>query len=91
MPHPVRVGLIGANGTVTLRHTGRLHHIGTGRTHAGTHVLLLVRDLGIRIIDAATGELLRDLTLDPTRNYQPASRPPGPTPGTPSRRKHPGP
>ena len=27
-----------------------------------------------------TGELLRDLTLDPARNYQPTGRPPGPRP-----------
>jgi hypothetical protein len=57
--------------TVSLRHSGRLHHIGVGRTHARTHVILLVQDLHIRIIDAATGELLRSLTLDPGRNYQP--------------------
>jgi transposase InsO family protein len=67
----VRTDIIGANGTVTLRHAGRLYHIGTGRTHARTHVLLLIRDLDIRIINAATGELLRQLTLDPDRNYQP--------------------
>jgi hypothetical protein len=29
-------------------------------------------------INAATGELLRELTLDPTRNYQSTGRPPGP-------------
>jgi Integrase core domain len=75
----VRADIIGATGTVTLRHAGKLYHIGVGRTHAGTHVLLLVRDLSIRIINAATGELLRDLTLDPSRNYQPTDRPPGPT------------
>ena len=46
-------------------------------------ILLLVQDLDIRIIHAATGELLRDLTLDPTRNYQPTGRPPGPNPRTP--------
>ena len=61
------------------RHQGRLYHIGVGRIHARTHVLLLIRDLDIRIIDAATGELLRQLTLDPDRNYQPTGRPPGPT------------
>ena len=44
---------------------------------------MLVQDLHTRIIDAATGELLRDLTLDPSRNYQPTGRPTGPTPGTP--------
>ena len=56
---------------------GRLHHIGIGRTHAGTHVLLLVQDLHIRVVDAATGELLRELTIDPSRDYQPtgATRP----------------
>jgi hypothetical protein len=49
-------------------------------THAGTHVLLLVQDLHVRAIDAATGELLRELTIDPTRDYQPTRKPPGPTP-----------
>ena len=70
------------------RHAGRLYHIGVGRTHAGTHVLLIIQDLRIRIVDAATGQLLRDLTLDPATNYQPTGRPPRPTPGTsPSSRK----
>jgi transposase InsO family protein len=79
----VRADRPGTNGAVTLRHGGKLYHIGTGRTHARTHVLLLVQDLHIRVINAATGELLRELILDPTRNYQPTGRPPGPPPGTP--------
>jgi transposase InsO family protein len=87
----VRTDIIGATGTLTLRTGGKLYHIGAGRTHARTHVLMLVRDLDIRIIDAATGELLRQLTLDPARNYQPTRRPPGPTPGTPRKRRHPEP
>ena len=61
-------------GCVTLRVNGRLHHIGVGRTHTGTDVMLLVQDLHIRVIHAATGELLRDLVLDPRKDYQP----PGP-------------
>jgi len=64
-------------GLVTLRHQGRLYHIGTGRPHAGTRVLLLVQDLHIRIINAATGELLRELTLNPDKSYQPTGRPQG--------------
>ena len=76
----VRTDKIDQTGCVTLRVAGRLHHIGIGRTHAGTHVLLLVQDLDVRVIDAATGELLRELTLDPTRDYQPTGRPPGPVP-----------
>jgi transposase InsO family protein len=79
----VRRDRIDTNGVVTLRHGGRLYHIGIGRPHAGTHVLLLVQDLHIRIIDAATGELLRDLTLDPDRNYQPTGKPRRPPPTSP--------
>jgi transposase InsO family protein len=67
-------------GCVTLRAAGRLHHIGVGRTHTGTDVLMLIQDQHIRVIHAATGELLRELTLDPTRDYQPTGKPPGPTP-----------
>jgi Integrase core domain len=78
----VRTDRIDQTGCVTLRVNGRLHHIGIGRTHTGTHVLLLVQDLDIRVIDAATGELLRELTLDPTRDYQPTGKPPGPAPKT---------
>jgi transposase InsO family protein len=79
----VRRDRIDHSGVVTLRHAGRLHHIGIGRTHARTHILLLVQDLHIRVINAATGELLRELTLDPDRDYQPTGRPPGPPKGTP--------
>jgi transposase InsO family protein len=87
----VRHDIIDADGKVTLRHAGKLYHIGVGRAHARTRVLLLVQDLHIRIIDAATGELLRELTLDPARNYQPTGRPPGPPPRTPRQSKHPEP
>jgi transposase InsO family protein len=76
----VRTDRIDSTGCVTLRLAGRLHHIGIGRTHAATHVLLLVQDLHVRVIDAATGELLRELTINPTRDYQPTGRPPGPPP-----------
>jgi hypothetical protein len=67
----VRTDRVSKTGNLTLRHNGRLHHIGIGRTHAGTHVLLLIEDLDIRVIHADTGEILRELTLDPTRDYQP--------------------
>lgn len=79
----VRFDRIDNVGTVTLRVNGRLHHIGVGRTHARTHVILLVHDLDVRIIDAATGELLRELVIDPNRDYQPTGAPRGPTRTTP--------
>jgi hypothetical protein len=56
-----------------------MYSIGIGRTHTGTRVIVLSQDLDIRIIDAATGELLRELILDTTKRYQPTGRPLGPT------------
>jgi hypothetical protein len=49
---------------------------------------MLIQDLDVRIIDAATGELLRRLTLDPARIYQPTGRTHAPRP---RQRRHPGP
>jgi transposase InsO family protein len=75
----IRRDKISKAGSVTLRVAGRLRHIGVGRTYAGTYVYLLVQDLDVRIVDAATGELLRELTIDPRRDYQPTGAPKGPT------------
>jgi transposase InsO family protein len=72
-----RPGRVSATGTITIRAGGSLRHIGIGRPHAGTRVLILTRGPHIRIIHPATGELLRDLTLDLTRNYQPSGAPRG--------------
>ena len=78
-PHPdgttsawrIRHDHIDTTGTVTLRHNGRIHHIGIGRRHAHTQILMIIQDLNIRIINPTTGELLRQLTLNPNRDYQP--------------------
>ena len=67
----IRHDRIDKSGTVTLRVHGQLRHIGIGRTHTGTHVILLVDDLQVRVVNAATGELLRELQIDPERDYQP--------------------
>lgn len=67
----VRHDKVSKTGNVTLRVHGKLRHIGVGRTHKGTHVLMLVQDLDVRVVDAITGELLRELTINPALNYQP--------------------
>jgi hypothetical protein len=78
-PHyRVRTDKIDPSDTVTLRHDSRLHHIGLGRLLAGTRVYVRTADLQIRVVAIETGELLRELTLDPNRDYQPTGRPPGP-------------
>jgi len=78
-PHyRVRRDRVDTGGVITLRYDSRLRHIGLGREHARKRVLALIADRYIRVVDAETGELLRDLTLDPDRDYQPRGRPPGP-------------
>jgi hypothetical protein len=42
-------------------------------------VILLVQDLHIRVVNTITGELLRDLILNPHIDYQPTGAPKGPT------------
>ena len=82
-PHTrVRHDRVGPGGKVTLRLDGRLYSIGIGRTHQHTRVVMLVQDLDVRIINTATGELLRALTINPNKRYQGTGRPPGPTPRT---------
>ena len=74
----VRTDRIDTSGVVTLRMAGKLRHIGIGRTHARTHVKLLIHDLDVTVINATTGEILRELTIDLNRDYQPTGQPRGP-------------
>ena len=66
----VRHDRVDKSGSVTLRHKGRLHHIGVGHPYIGWRVVLLVAGLEIRII-TLEGDQLRRLKLDPTKDYQP--------------------
>ena len=68
-PYRLRRDRVDGAGAVTLRHNSRLHHIKIGRCYAGTRVLMLVAGLDVRIV-SEDGELLRVLTLDPTKGYQ---------------------
>jgi len=67
----VRHDIVDKSGKVTWRYHGQMYSIGIGRTHARTRVMILSQDRDIRIIDAITGELLRELVLDPAKRYQP--------------------
>ena len=61
---------IDKQGRLTLRHHTKLHHIGMGAVHRGKRVVMLINDLDVRVI-SLDGEILRHLTLDPNRDYQP--------------------
>ena len=66
----VRHDRVDKSGSVTLRHKGKLHHIGVGHPYKGWRVVLLVAGLEIRIL-TLEGDQLRRLKLDPTKDYQP--------------------
>jgi transposase InsO family protein len=69
----VRHDKIDTNGTVTLRYKSKLHHIAMGRRFGGVRCIVLVAGRRIRVV-TLEGHLLRELELDPTRDYQPMGR-----------------
>jgi transposase InsO family protein len=75
----VRHDRVDKAGVVTLRYLSRLHHIGLGADYRGLRVHLLVANKNVRVI-REDGSLIRELVLDPTRDYQPLGTKPGPKP-----------
>ena len=67
----VRHDKVDGQGKVSLRFDSKLHHIGLGRAHKGKPIKLLIADRDVRVLDARSGEVIRRLTLDPSRDYQP--------------------
>ncbi len=66
-----------SSGSVTLRVDGNLHHIGLGHPLNGTPIIMLIHGYNIRVIHAATGEVLRRLTINPERRYHGTGKPVG--------------
>jgi transposase InsO family protein len=65
----LRLDKVDTRGRVTLRHRGRLHHVGIGNPYAGWRVAMLIDGLDIEIV-GLDGSPLRRLVLDPTKDYQ---------------------
>lgn len=87
-PHPekitsearVRTDKIDDTGAISFRFAGKMHHIGIGRSYKNVRVIMLIDGKDIRVVDKQTGELLRELTLDTTRDYQRQERQKPPNP-----------
>jgi transposase InsO family protein len=69
----VRHDKVDIDGSVTLRYRSKLHHIGMGNALRGRRVVMLVAGRDVRVL-SEDGELLRQLTLDPSKDYQPRGR-----------------
>jgi hypothetical protein len=65
----VRHDEVSKAGTITLRHKGRLHHIGIGAAYKGCHIVMLIAGLEIRTFDLE-GNSLGHTKLDPSKDYQ---------------------
>jgi transposase InsO family protein len=83
-PYRVRTDTIDRFGKLTLRHAGRLHHLGVGIHHANIPALILVHPDTVDVINPATGELLSRHNIDPAHNYwRDTQKRPGRWPGPP--------
>jgi transposase InsO family protein len=65
----VRIDTVDHHGHISLRRAGRMHHLGVGARHRGTHVLILIDTTTVNVINPATGEQLSSHTIDPDHNY----------------------
>jgi transposase InsO family protein len=74
--HRIRVDKIDNDGKATIRHAGKLRHLGIGRNNSGKRIIMLVKDADVTVIEMTTGEILGDYTIDPNRNYQPKKQQP---------------
>jgi transposase InsO family protein len=65
----IRYDRVDIDGHVSLRHAGRMHHLGLGRRHRGTRILALIDETTVTVTALDTGEILSEHRIDPTRNY----------------------
>jgi len=70
----VRLDKIDRSGRVTVRYLSVLRHIYVGRKYTGERIRLLIAGTELRVI-RENGQLLGEVTLDASRNYQPLRRP----------------
>jgi transposase InsO family protein len=69
----VRYDRVGPGGKVSLRYANRMLHLGIGRPHTGTDVIILIHNTNATVIDP-DGTVLSEHRIDPERAYQPATK-----------------
>jgi transposase InsO family protein len=65
----VRRDTIDQFGKLTLRYGSRLHHLGIGRAHANTPVLILVTTTTVTVLTNPDHRVIATHHIDPERNY----------------------
>jgi transposase InsO family protein len=78
----LRYDHVDAGGKVSIRHAGRMHHLGIGTAHRGKEVLATTDTASVIVIELRTGEILSTHDIDPARAYwRNKQRSPGRWPG----------
>jgi len=65
----VRYDTIDQGGKVSLRYGNRMLHLGVGRAHARTEIIILIHNHDATVI-SLNGTVLGDYTIDPKQSYQ---------------------
>ncbi len=66
----VRYDTVDHDGKISLRHSGRMLHLGIGRAHTRTDIICLIHNNNAIISTRDTGEIIAEFTLDPSHGYQ---------------------
>lgn len=78
----LRYDRVSADGKVSIRRAGRMHHLGLGVIHARKRVLAILDDTTATVIELHTGEILSTHQIEPDRSYwRNTQRSPGRWPG----------
>ena len=65
----LRYDRVDADGHVSIRRAGRMHHLGIGRAHTGKRILAITDQTTITVIHLDTGEILSEHHIDPGHGY----------------------
>jgi transposase InsO family protein len=78
----LRYDHVDAGGKVSIRHAGRMHHLGIGTAHRGKEILAITDTDSVTVIELRTGHVLSTHDIDPARAYwRNKQRSPGRWPG----------
>ena len=78
----LRYDHVDQGGKVSIRHAGRMHHLGIGAAHRAKEILALTDTASVTVIELRTGEVLSVHDIDPARGYwRNKQRSPGRWPG----------
>jgi integrase-like protein len=63
----LRYDHVDTGGKVSIRHAGRMHHLGIGAVHHGKEILAIADPASVTVIELRTGEVLSAHDIDPGR------------------------